>query len=573
MTSGAGGRDKKVPAPGRLRRFYTELTRRRVIRISVGYLAGAFVIWQVADLLVEALPVPDWSLTLVVALTIAGFPLAVLVAWAFQLTPEGLVLELDEPPVRVHPQPEPAPELSSKRVAVLPFTNLSGDPGQDYFSDGITEELISGLAQVRDLRVVSRTSAMAYKGVQKTVGQISRELGVGSIVEGSVRRSADRVRVVAQLIDARSDDHLWAQTYDREITDIFTVQNEVAMRIAESLSARLSPAEQGRLSERRTDSVPAFDLYLRARKAWSERTEQGLTRSVALLDQALALDPGYADAHAARADAFLTQALYSAESPDRVMPEALRSAERALQLDPNHGAALGARASIRGAYDWDWSGARRDFDRALEVGPGVGGIHQWRAMHLLAPLAEFSEARDALEEARSLDPQAAAIASSIVFVAYLERDLQRAERLCRAMLEDYPNFPLGYTFLGQILLATGRADEAVASFETASSFRTDNPESLGPLAVALVASGEEERARGVVADLAQARTVHYVSAGRMAVLMQALGDNQGVAEELARARRERPTDLIWAGSAPFYDGLRDRDDFKRLIEDAGVGAI
>lgn len=572
MTRGGEDSEGRESGPGRLRRFYSELKRRRVIRISVTYLAGAFVIWQVADLLFEALPVPDWSLTLVIAVTIAGFPLAVLLAWAFQLTPEGVVLELEDRPVgaRDASPPEPKTDLSPKRVAVLPFANLSGDPGEDYFSDGIMEELISGLARIRDLRVVSRTSAMAYKGARKTVAQIGRELGVGSIVEGSVRRSADRVRVVAQLIDARHDDHLWAETYDREITDIFELQSDVARRIAASLRARLSPAEEHRLAERPTESIEAFDLYLQAREAWSERTEEGLVRSVDLLDQALELDPDYAEAHCARADAFLTQALYSARSPDLVMPEARSSAERALALDPGFAPALAARGTIRGIYDWAWVDARSDFDLALESGSGIASIHQWRAMHLLAPLGEFEGAREALLEARSLDPHAAAIQSSMVFVAYLERDQEQAEQLCRAMLKDHPGFPLGYTFLGQILLATDRPDEAVVAFETATSFRKENPESLGALALALALSEKTDRARVVAAEVEEARRTHYTSAARAAVLWASLGESERAGEELVRARRERATDLIWAGSAPLYDPLRDRTDFRVLLGDVGV---
>ncbi len=561
------------PAPSgkatRLRRLYRELRRRHVIRVSVAYLAGAFLLWQVADLLFEALPVPDWSLTLVVAVTIVGFPLAVLLAWALQITPEGVVLDIDRAPTSDGSPADvasPAADLSSKRIAVLPFANLSPGSGDDYFVDGLMEELIFCLARISDLTVVSRTSAMAYRGVAKTASQIGRELAAGSIVEGSVRRLDDRVRVVAQLIDATDDSHVWAETYDRELTDVLGLQAEVAEQIAGSLHAELTDAERDRLESTPTENPKAFDLFLRAREAWNLRSEDGLARSIELLDAALVEDPDYVKAHGAKADSFLTMALYGAAAPQSVLPRARDSADRALALDPSFGEALPARASVAAVYDWDWEGAEADFLRARSLAGGHPTTHQWYAMHLLAPLARFDEARDALAQARSLDPYSAAIESSVVFVDYLEGRFQAAEDGCHAMMSSRPSFPLGFTFLGQILMATGQADQAVSAFRSAAGLRPSSPEAKVDLAHALALAGHGDEAAALLEQVEGERDARYVSAARLALLRQVLDHPAQAAAELERARRERSTDLIWAGRAAWYDPLRKSQAFVGLMK-------
>ncbi len=288
-------------------------------------------------------------------------------------------------------------------IAVLPLENLTGDPSQEYFADGITDALITRLAQIGALRVISRTSVMGYKGKSKLLPEIAQELSVEAVVEGTVARSGNRVRITAQLVHASSDQHLWAMQYERDLTDILLLQAEVASAIADEVQVRLTPPERARLASARRIDPEAYDAYLRGRLHWNKRTEEGMKRGLELFQRALEKDPTYALSHAGVAECYNMLGFWGVAAPHDVSPKAKAAASKALEIDENLAEGHAARAWVRFAYDWDWAGAEKELQRALELNPGYATAHQWYS-HLLVYQGRVAEALAEVQRTLDLDP-------------------------------------------------------------------------------------------------------------------------------------------------------------------------
>ncbi|UCC82582.1 MAG: tetratricopeptide repeat protein, partial [Gemmatimonadota bacterium] len=403
-----------------MKAFLAELKRRRVYRVAIVYAAVAFVIWQAAEIAVPALRLPGWALTLVVMLTIAGFPIALVLAWAFDITPEGV--KAAEPGNRAVAMTASVvvlavvigaawlalydrastPSPDGKWIAVLPFTNMSADPDNEYFSDGITDDIILHLSKIADLNVISRTSVMRYKDTELNLRQIGEQLGVATILEGGVQRAGERVRINAQLIDAATDRHLWAETYDRELTDIFAIQSDVAERIAAALEATLTTDQRARIESAPTANLEAYDLYLRGRFFLSQRGE-GIRRGLEYFQQALERDPNYARAHAGVADCYNLLGFYAYLPPSQAFPAARDAALSALEIDANLDEAHTSLGFVKLYYDWDARGAAAEYRRALELNPNSPQANHWYSSALHA-LGRSDEAIAHVERAVAIAP-------------------------------------------------------------------------------------------------------------------------------------------------------------------------
>jgi TolB-like protein/Flp pilus assembly protein TadD len=553
--------------------FLGELKRRKVFRAAAAYAVVAFVVIQAAQLLIDALSLPAWSLPLITVLAILGFPLALVLSWAFDLTEEGIRRDgaaaaaspaLGAPVVVERSIP---PERS---IAVLPFANLSGDDKDDYFSDGITEDIINGLSHLRDLRVISRTSVMRYKGAQVSVGQIAKDLGVATVLEGSVRRAGDRVRISAKLIDALEDRHLWVESYDHSLRDVFAIQSDVSNRIAKALAGELSVEEKRDLSRRPTEDVEAYDLYLRGRSLWSRRTAEGIDKSIEYYQGALLRDPDCALAHAGLADSYVTLGIYGARAPDELMPLAEQSARRALELDPRSGEALTALAAVRSLYHWDWAGAEQDYLRSMELQPQYPVAHQWYGSNLLTPLRRFDEALAAIGRARDLDPFGAAVATSRAVIHLYAGDFDRALATLDEVLDVHDYFGMAFYFRGMALEAAGRSDEAVDSLEKAVALTDSSSEAMAALGHAQATAGKTEAARRILADLESRFERAYGSPALLSQIHVALGDHDRALDLLDDAVEKRAADLIWLAVRPAYRPLRDHPRFETLVERVGL---
>lgn len=559
-------------------RFVKEFRRRHVFRVAVVYAIVAWGLLQFADIAFDALALPEWSITLLLVVLGLGFPLALVLAWAFDLTPQGVV-RTDTVQGEAEPKAGAAAGATDGLV-VLPFSNLSADADNEYFSDGVTEDLIWRLCSIGSLRVISRTSAWQYKDRRVGARQIATELGVAYLVEGSVRRSNGQVRISAQLIDAGLDRPLWSETYDRELEDIFAIQSDVASRIATALQRTLSGPEEagnggtgeGARSARSARSVggagtsdlAAYDDYLRGRFHWNRRSATDLDLSVQHFQRAVERDPDFVAARAGLAEAYVTQAVYGIRPAGEALPLARREAEEALRRDPGQASARSALACVKAVHEWDWDAARALFQHVVRDHPQYPTAPQWYAMNVLTPLGRFDEAVAQLEAARAVDPLSRSIEASFGVVDFMRRDHESAERRFTDLIERQSDFTFGHYYRGLNFLPLDRAEEAVAALHRARDTGGWSAEITAGLGMALAAAGRAGEARDVLARLTGAEPDRYVSPVKIAQLQAALGEVEPALDSLEAGLEAHAADVIWIDVSPVFDALRARPRFQAV---------
>jgi serine/threonine-protein kinase len=450
-------------------------------------------------------------------------------------------------------------------LVVLPFTNLSSDPENEYLSDGISEELIHALAKVPGLRVVARTSAFAFKGKQQDVRAIGAQLRVRGALEGSVRRAGRRLRVTTQLIDTASGFELWSERFDRELDDLFVVQDEISRAIVDTLRLTLF-GEDTRLVRPPTADLAAYEAYLKGRFQWNQRSEAALLESLRSFGSAVELDPGFALAHAALAEAYVTLAIYGARAPSEAMPAARTAADRALGAAPRpSGEALTARGSVRALYDWDWAGSESDFLAALEASPQYPTAPQWLALHCLAPQARLDEAGQHLRKAHELDPLSPAIELSLGVLHSYHGDPERAAAVYRRLLERFPGFGPAHYFLGLSLTELGRHDEAIRSLALARTLTGDSSEVESALGLVHGRAGDADAARRSLERLTARAGARYVSPVLLAQVHLGLGDGPAALTALEQGLAARAVEMVLLNVRPAFDELRSAPRFRRLM--------
>src|SRR5881227_2611410 len=380
-----------------------------------------------------------------------------------------------------------APE---KSIAVLPFANLSRDPDNAYFADGIQDEILTRLAKIADLKVISRTSTQHYKSAPENLPEIARQLGVAHIVEGSVQKSGDTVRVNVLLIKAANDSHLWADTFDRKLTDIFSVETEVATKIAETLQAKLTGAERNAIAARPTENTHAYQLYLKGRFFWNKRTGENLKKAADYFNQAIAADPNYALAYAGLAGVYVLMPFYSVGAPRDCYPRAKAAAKKALEQDDALTEAHTALAQVHCYYDFDFSQATSEFQRAIELNPNYATAHQWYGNSALVALGRFDEAIAEVKRAIELDPLSLVINTDLGATYYRARRYDEAIEQLHKTLELDPGFYYARWNLGSALSAKGAIGEAIGEYQKARALN-DDPLVLGLLTRAYAFSGNK----------------------------------------------------------------------------------
>jgi TolB-like protein/Tfp pilus assembly protein PilF len=454
-------------------------------------------------------------------------------------------------------------------IVVLPLANLSGEPEQEFFADGMTEELIACLAQVRALRIISRTSAMRYKGQRKSLAEIARELNVDAVVEGSVRRAGDRVRITAQLIDAASDTHLWAKSYERDLKDVLSLQGEVAQAICDEIQVSVTPQEESRLRGGRAVNPEAYEACLKGRHLIERRTDESLTNGLRLFEQALRLDPSLVLAHVGVADAYNLMGFYTVIPPREAFPRAAAAARKALELDPASAEALTSLAYPTMWHDWNWIEAERQFRKAIELNPRYSTSHLWLA-NLFTILGRHDDALAEFQIARRVDPLSMpAITSWGWLPYYFHRFDQAAVQLERA-IELVPDFFMAHYWLGLTYAQLGRAADATAQFERSIQIGGRVPLSLAGLALGRAVSGEVAEARTLLAEIAALSGHHYVASYYVAQVLAALGDRDGAIAALGRALEERVHWLASIRLDPTLDSLREDPRFDEIARQVGV---
>ncbi|HEY6237615.1 MAG TPA: tetratricopeptide repeat protein, partial [Thermoplasmata archaeon] len=460
------------------------------------------------------------------------------------------------------------------RIAILPLKNISPDPRDEYFTDGMTEELISTVSKIADLRVIARTTAMRYRGANKTVAEIGAELRVRTVLEGSVRKAGDRLRIAVQLIDAPSDAQIWSADYDRDLSDVFAIQREIAERIAGALKVEIGRQTQLRLETGATTVVDAYTLYLEGRFHWNERTRDGLAQAFALFERALERDPKFARALSGLADAYTALAILEFAAPNQAFPKARQSAERALALDDNLAEAHASLGFVHSLYDRDWAAAERELRRAIELNPNYPAAHQFYADHLKA-MGRLPEALEEMHHALDLDPLSLPILTGVGHVLYLSRDFDAAILQYRAALEVDPKFVLAHLWFGRPYLEKRMFPEAIAEIREAVELSHGSTISLAVLGHAYASAGNAPEAREILARLFERSKSEYMPSYWIALIYAGLGDPDEAFLWLDRAAEERSSWLTWIRVEPRFDGLRSDPRFPMLLrrlrlDDAGV---
>ena len=448
----------------------------------------------------------------------------------------------------------------------MPFENLSEDKGNAYFAEGVQDEILTRLAKVADLKVISRTSTQRFKSVPNDLREIAKQLGVAHILEGSVQKASDQVRVNVQLINALNDAHLWADTYDRKLTDIFAVESEIAKTIADTLQAKLSGSEQHAIAARPTENTEAHQLYLKGRFFWNKRTGNDLKKSIDYFQQAIAADPNYALAYAGVADAYVFLPGYTAGAPRDCYPKAMAAAKKALELDDTLAEAHTTLALAIWYYDFDFSQANREFQRAIELNPNYATGHQQYGNNTLSALGRFDDAIAEGKRAVELDPLSLVINADLGMNYYYARRYDEAISQLRKTLEMDPGYYYAHVDLGQVLAAKRAFGEAISEYQKARALN-DDPFVLGLLGHAYASSGNKTEALKILDQLKEVSRQRYVSAYSFAIVYLALDDKERRFAGSNKAIKIAPVlTLAWIRVDSLLDPLHDDPRFEALAE-------
>src|SRR6266487_1291566 len=578
--------------------FFAELKRRNVYKVAIAYAVVSWLLIQAASIFLPAFDAPPWVMKIFIIVVIFGFPVSLILSWAFEITPEGIKLESEIEPTKSIARrtgrkivavtialavvaaglfmyqlvrsksdtlgPPTTATIANKSIAVLPFDNLSRDPDNAYFCEGVQDEILTRLAKVSDLKVVSRTSTQHFKSSPDNLPQIAKQLGVKHVLEGSVQKSNDQVRVNVQLINALTDAHLWAETFDRKLTDIFAVESEIAKTIAETLQARLTGSEKSSIAKTPTVNPEAYELYLKGRFFWNKRSGTDLRKAIDYFERAIAKDPNYALAYVGLADSHLLLSSYASVSPRESLPPAKAALKKALSLDDSLAEAH-ASSGLLATLELDLQRAIDELQRAIKLKPNYATAHHWLSLGFTT-LGQFDPAILEAKRAVELDPLSLIINADYGWVYFNGHRYDEAEAQVRKTLEIDPNFFLAHYYLGAVLQFKGHVAQAVPEFQKAFDLNGD-PYSRAMLGQGYARNGQPGEARKILASLSEEAKSKYVAPYALALVYAGLGDKERAIEELEHAYQQGDTNYLFViKTDPFLDSLRGHPRFDALVQ-------
>jgi len=582
------------------KKLLVEFKRRNVYKVAVAYAVMGWLLIQIATQTFPFLEIPNWAIRLVIMLVAIGFPIALILAWAFELTPEGIrraetvtgataaksahrawiyvvmvagILSIGVfflgryTALRTSSSPESAKAAapSSKSLAVLPFANLSHDPDNAYFAAGIQDEIITRLAKIGELKVVSCLSTQRFKSSPDDLPAIAKELGVANVLQGSVQRSPDAVRVNVQLVGAETDTHLWADTFDRKLTDVFQIESDIAKTIAEKLQAKLTGSEERAISMQPTADVEAHQLYLKGRYLWNRRTAENLEKALNYFQQAADKDPNYALAYSGIADTCALFSVYGAGAPQEYLPRAKAAAEKAVELDDSLAEAHASLGLVYHSYFRSAESAR-EFDRSIQLDPNYATAHHWYGRLTLVMQGKLDHALVEVKRAYELDPVSPIIHTDVGAVYLMARRYDEAIEQLRGTVQMDPEFYWAHRFLGMALDLKGDTTGALAEFTKAFQLN-DDPAGLGFIGHAQARMGHEKEARARLDQMNDAAKRRYVAPYAFALIHLALGDKDQALDWLEKAAQERGlTYFNFIKVDPFLDPLRGDPRFEAVMQ-------
>ena len=568
--------------------FFQSLKQRKLVQWAVAYVAAAFALLQGIDIVAQRFDWPEQTMRFVIVALSVGFFVTLVLAWyhgergaqrvsgtellilALLLAMGGGLLWRFATTTRIpavasanSPSPVAIPE---KSIAVLPFDNLSDDKSNAYFAEGVQDEILTRLAKVADLKVIARTSTQRFKSSPENLPDIARQLGALNLLEGSVQKVNDQVRVNVQLINGLTSAHIWAEIYDRKLTDIFAVESEIATTIAETLQAKLTGPEKALMAKKPTENPQAYELYLKGRFFWNKRTAADLRKSIEYFNQAIEQDPTYARAYAGLADSYALLSVFGAAAPQDSVPQARAAAKKALELDNTLAEAHASAGRILTGYDYDFPRAISEFERAIELDPNYAMAHHWLGWGPLSATGQFDRAITEGKRAVELDPLSSINNADLGLIYLYAHRFDAAVAQLRKTIDLDPHFYIAPYYLGQAFQLKGQLSEAIGAYQKAVELNGD-PENLAYLGQACARAGHRDEAQKILARLMEEAKTHYVSSYSLAVLLLALGEKDRAMDELERAYREGAgNDLFTIKVDPMLDDLRGQPRFEALAE-------
>jgi len=586
----------------KINHFWLELKRRKVIRRNMVYAASGFVLLELVSIIAEPFGLPDWTLKLVFIILCMGFVISIILSWFYNFTPDGLERIIPTDTARDLITEKPSHLLAwkitsyisiviivgllvfnivkggnqsgdlaglEKSIAVLPFENMSTMDEHLFFGDAMTDEIILQLKIIKELRVISRASTLKYKDSKKIVSDIGEELNVNYLVDGTVQRQDDNVRIRVQVIRIKNEDIIWSETYDKEWEDIFNIQSDVAQQIAHELEAVLSPEEIEEIDKRPTDNLEAYDMYLQGRYFWNKRTKVGITEAIKYFNNAIKRDTNYALAYSGLADCYSMGANYGYISSANEMKihfqKAKDAAIKALTIDNSLSEAYTSLALVKLYHEWDWDGAVKNFQRAIQLNPGYETAHQWYS-GALTTLRQFDEAIAEVKLAQELDPVSQVIKGAAVRRLYLARRYDLAIEESQRAINITPDFFLTHRLLGLSYLKKGKYPEAVSELQKAVRYSGGNLITRAYMGYVYGATGDQTKAKSILNGLFEISNDGYVPSIAFAIIYCGLGENDNAISWLEKAYEERYPELIWLNTNPIYDPLSSDPRFIDLLK-------
>ena len=577
--------------------FFSELKRRNVYKVAVAYAIVGWLLVQIATQVFPFLEIPNWVVRLVIALVAIGFPIALVIAWAFEITPQGIERTevADTMPLAAGQKKHAwiyvaivgavlsiglfflgrygfrngtssSSELPQKSIAVLPFDNLSRDPDNAFFAEGVQDEILTRLAKVADLKVIARTSTQKFKSAPENLPDIAKQLGVMNILEGSVQKVNDQVRVNVQLINAMTNAHLWAEIYDRKLSDIFAVQSDIAKTVADTLQAKLTGSEKQMMAAQSTSDTAAYELYHKGRSLWEKRSGDNIPKAIAFYEQAIARDPNYALAYAGLAQAYILLPFYTGADRLDAFSKAKDAALKALRLDPNLAEAHAALGKVLFFSEIDLTGAMREYKRAIELQPNDATAHHWLGNDTLAALGRFEEAIAQGKRAVELDPLSPVINTDFGTIFYYAHRYEESAMQLRKTLEIDPTFFYAHFNLGIALQAAGDLSGAIAEYEKAKRLG-DNIYVSMLCAQAKARAGDKDAALRMLSELDKISQQREVVGYVRALLYLSLNNKDEALRWLEQGFKERDgSNISWIKVDPLLDSLHGDPRFEALVQ-------
>jgi adenylate cyclase len=574
-----------------LKNLFAELQRRNVYRVAAAYGVVSWLLVQIATQVFPFFDIPNWAIRMIVVVLLLGFPVAVVLAWIYDITPEGLQRTDDvapAPPIHsrgrkidfviigvlliiialmgwrhFHAGATPtASESPKKSIAILPFVDLSETRDQEYLSDGITEQIIDSLAHLHGLLVVARTTAFSFKNKNGDIRDIGRQLQVTHILEGSVRHGKGKIRVAAQLIDVANGFHLWSETYDSAEEDLLSLQSDVARKVAGALQLQLHLAETTHLGKALTQDSEAYDTYLRGRYLLNKRTIDSIQKGRTLFEQAVAKDPQFALGHAGIADAYILLGKLGAISPADSASKAWTEVSKALSIDDQLAEGYVSRAILLNDFEWNASEGERDYRKALELSPNHADAHHWYA-RALAQRGRSKEALAEIEAAEKLDPLSPFISTTKARILLLAHRDQDAIDQCHRALDLEANFAVSFSVLAQAYLRTKQFPKGIEAAMKYVALSGDTGWAKLELAYAYAVAGNKAESDRIVGEVTS--TGAPFSPYDMATICAVWHDTTGAFLWLGKAVEQRSVDVIWVRVDPRFDGIRNEPGFKEII--------